>query len=159
MFWLTALCCKEAIPFSLYGEIKNISTNPNGWAYFSTTFGDFGHNVRIRAWNNKSEITKFYTSLDHTCPNTESQTNEGEVSLAGGTSQYRVWGVFTNNTNASLTVSVASKVRPIHPHTPALVIHGIFIFFGLNFVVTGFLQFYYFKTSMDPNEYLQPIDF
>jgi hypothetical protein len=165
MFLLAALCCRDAIPFSLYGEVKNVTTGDNGWAYFSVAFGDFGHNVRIRAWNGSTPVKNFYMDNNHNCPtNTSSQTNSSgpagapvsDVFMAGGTAQYRVFGFDAQAKNVSVVVSVASIVRPIHAHTTAEVIHAIFIFFGVNFVVTGFLQFYFFKNSMDPNEYLQP---
>jgi hypothetical protein len=108
----------------------------------------------VRAWTTSGELTKFFFSTNNTCPTNESRVHDGTtLFLEGGTAQYAVFGVDVGAPNVEVVVSVASTVRPIHPHTAAKVIYAFYIFFGCNFVLTGVLQWWFFKTAMDPNEY------
>lgn len=151
-----AVCPAASITeFDIHGEVKILRTNEEGWAYFGAGFGDFGHTVQVRIWglHDNKNITKFYYTYDHSCPTEASKAaDSSKLFLEGGTSQYAIFGV-PSEPNTDLVVSIASTVRPIHPHSTTTVIYGILIFFGVNFVITGVLQYLYFNTAMNPNEY------
>ena len=149
------VCTDPITEFDIHGEVKILKANANGWAYFGAGFGDFGHTVQVRIWglHDSKNITKFYYTYDHSCPIEQSTAAESsKIFLEGGTSQYAIFGVQAP-ADTELVVSIASTVRPIHPHSTTTVIFGILIFFGLNFVVTGIMQYFYFNTAMNPNEY------
>lgn len=152
----TPVCPQAQISeFDIHGEVKVLKANEEGWVYFGAGFGDFGHTVQVRIWghDDSKNITQFYYTYDHSCPTEKSAVAESsKIFLEGGSSQYVIFGV-KSTADTELVVSVASTVRPIHPHIATTVIYGIFIFFGVNFVVTGILQYFYFNTAMNPNEY------
>ena len=151
-------CGGVGVPeFDIHGSVKTIEASSDGWVYFGAGFGDFGHTVQVRAWDTieSEDISEFYYTLDNTCPTKDSlYSTSSKLFLEGGTSQFAIFAI--NTTASELVVSVASTVRPVHPNSVTLVIYCFFIFFGVNFVLTGTLQFHYFRNAMDPNEYRVP---
>ena len=151
----SASICDDIHEFDIHGEVTTITPKADGWVYFGAGFGDFGHTVNVRIYHPGGEqIHQFYYTLDHTCPTTNSSTStSAKLFLEGATSQYAIFGVNATDAPDGLIVSVASTVRPIHPNSASMVIYALFVFFGACFLLTGFLQFHYFRKSMDPNEY------
>jgi hypothetical protein len=143
---------------SLYGEVVRVAPDSDSWVRFGTGFGDFGHNVHIEAWQaNGRPVTEFYTSTDHSCPGSESERNGSDLALAGGTSQYQIFAFqVPENSTEEVTILLASRVRPIHPNKAPALIHIFFLFFSSVFLITGFLQFYFFRQTIPPSEYQAP---
>ena len=160
MWFLIALAlsqtlCDDIPEFDIHGAVATLKPKENGWVYFGAGFGDFGHTVNVRLWDpmTHAQIHEFYYTLDHTCPTTESNhSTSSKVFLEGATSQFAIFGVNATGID-ELVVSVASTVRPIHPNSATMVIYALFLFFGACFMLTGILQFHYFRKAMDPNEY------
>jgi hypothetical protein len=159
MLWLFALAQARdctVTEFDIHGEVRDLTPEPDkAWVYFGAGFGDFGHNVEVRVWNTSMQFqaSHIYMTLDHSCPtNATRQMSESGVMLDGGTAQFATFGIDVGTGN-HVYASIVSKVRPIHPNTATKVIYALFIFFGGNFLFTGIVQFYWFRTSMDPNEY------
>jgi hypothetical protein len=155
--WLFALAAARdcnVTSFDIHGEVRELTPNDSGWVYFGAGFGDFGHNVEVRVWNTSMQFQPktIYMTLDHSCPSNSSGNtlHESSVMLEGGTAQFATFGILVDG---PVYASIVSKVRPIHPNTATKVIYALFIFFGGNFLFTGIIQFYWFRTSMDPNEY------
>ncbi|KAK8885664.1 hypothetical protein M9Y10_041116 [Tritrichomonas musculus] len=143
----------NARQFDIHGEVSVLQTNDKGWAYAGVGFGDFGHNIRVRAWEVDDELT-IYMEYGHKCPTNESKIVEGAKIFLESSSQYAIFGFKSRNARVgNVTVSIASTVRPIHPNSPQTAICSLFVFFTVNFVLAGFLQLYYFRGAMDPNEY------
>lgn len=157
MFWLAFILgirqnC-DARQFDIHGEVSVLQTNSEGWAYASVGFGDFGHNIRIHAWEEDDELT-IYMEYGHKCPTNESKVVEGAKIFLEDNSQYAIFGFKSSTPKVgNVTVSIASTVRPIHPNSAETAICSLFVFFTVNFVLAGFLQYFYFRGAMDPNEY------
>ena len=143
----------NAPQFDIYGEVSVLQTNEEGWAYAGVGFGDFGHNIRIRAWEDDDELS-IYMEYGHNCPtNASTPVTEAKYFLSDN-SQYAIFGFKSKTPKVSnITVSIASTVRPIHPNSAETAICSLLVFFTFNFVLAGFLQFFYFRGAMDPNEY------
>jgi hypothetical protein len=163
LFVLPALLVTDHGPcnvteLSLYGEVARIKPDNDSWVRFGTGFGDFGHNVHVQAWQaNGDPVKEFYTTTDHACPEEESLKNESDLALAGGTSQYQIFAFeVPENSTQEVTVLLASKVRPIHPNKAPALIHAFFVFFSAVFLLTGFLQCWFFRQAILPNEYQSP---
>ena len=142
------------IEFDIHGRLSLLQTDASGWVFAGSGFGDFGHTINIHSWPrlNHSEECNIYLTYDHTCPNENSTEITGSEIFLSSNSQYAIFGIKCSP-NEEVVVSVASTVRPIHPNSAQACIYGLFIFFVINFVLTGLLQFFYFRGAMDPNEY------
>lgn len=157
MFWFACLIVSirencPAAQFDIHGDINVFQTNEQGWCYVGVGFGDFGHTVQVHAWENGT-TPEIYVNYGHDCPTVNSTKVDGKIFLENS-AQYAIFGFKASSpTPTNITVSIASTVRPIHPNSVQTTIYGFFLFFCVNFVLTGFLQFYYFKNAMDPNEY------
>ncbi|EAY19928.1 hypothetical protein TVAG_130360 [Trichomonas vaginalis G3] len=156
LYSIIALLCNEQSvqPMDIYGQTEAL-TLKSGWAYFSFNYGDFGHTVDIKAWHKGKEISTMYYEYNFTCPTNESEKVEYEH-LYDNETQTAIVGV--NVADAAngdkVQVSVVSKVRPIAINSAMSLIYGLFLFFSINIVVATILQYFYFKNSMDPREYL-----
>jgi hypothetical protein len=158
-FWMLWWLCLVSFPdgtvhnLDIHGEVQVLHPDQNASAvYFGAGFGDFGHTVNVRAWKKGIEAPIDY-SENHGANGTWTDRAKTQgIFMDGGTSQYRVFRVNTTG-DEEVVVSVASTVRPIHPNRATMVLFSFFVFFGVNFIVTGVLQFLYFKGAMDPNEY------
>ena len=153
MLLVTLLSICSFTPMSIYGEVKNINVSDNKWAYFGFSFGDFGHTVGVHAYVNNTALDVYY-SYGHNCPTENSTEITSKTTLFDHPSQSVVCGVKLTSSDPNVLVEVISAVRPIHSNSSNSLIYGFFIFFCLNFLIAGFLQFYYFRQSMDPREYL-----
>ena len=155
MIWLFSLLFTRncnVIPFDIHGEFKEIQADENGWAYFGVGFGDFGHTVNVRAYSGNNATEEIYYSFGHDCPTANSTKLTKNQAFLSDPTQYAIFGVVVQP-NEKANVLLASNVKPIHPNSAAALIFSFFVFFGINFLVTGILQFFYFKSSMNPLEY------
>jgi len=158
MFLLTLLGCSFD-KLNIYGEVKRITVKDH-WGYFGFTYGDFGHTVSVHAYVQNDDKTKF-TPTDVTysygfnCPTNLTNVLKDKSFFFDNPSQSVIMGIYVNTTeDREAIVEVISNVRPIHPNSSMSLIFSFFLFFCFNFVLAGFLQFHYFKQSMDPREYL-----
>ena len=153
---LLGLTCLEANnQLSIYGETREIRVVDN-WTYFNINFGDFGHNVQIKAMANNQQISTIYFEYGGECP-TQNSTQINETIFFDHSSQNANIGVYVTNSDA-VQVSVLSSVRPITINSSLALIYGLFVFFAANILIASVLQYFYFKNSMDPREYLPQDD-
>ena len=159
MFLLTLLgiTCKEVSnSLSIYGETKEIEVGENNWAYFNFNFGDFGHTVKVSAYANQKPVSSIYYAYGGSCPN-ENSTKYEDSYFYDHSSQNVNFGVYVTDSK-TVQVSVLSAVRPITINSSIALIYGFFVFFSINILVASVLQYFFFKNSMDPREYLPQDD-
>lgn len=148
--------CKAAVGYNLniYGQQAKIPVTENHCAYFSITFGDFGHTVDVYAKANGVKVPVYY-NYGFKCPTNETLV-KGSI-LYDDPSQIAQFCAYTENATY-VDAFVLSGVRPIAINSSMTLIYSFFIFFAINFLVAGILQFFYFKNAMNPNEYIAQED-
>ena len=150
---LLGLACKNAnTQLSIYGETKEIKADSDGWVNFNINFGDFGHTVEVKAYENGKKIDNIFYGYENDCPNENSTKLSGKFLFDHPSQNANIAVKATSN--ATVQVSVLSAVRPIAINSSICLIYGFFLFFSICIFIAGVLQYFFFKNSMDPREYL-----
>lgn len=156
LYSLIALMCNNQpiVPMDIYGQATPVAVKDK-WAYVSFNFGDFGHTVNVEAWAAGKRLNTLYYTYGFECPTSNSSKVEADH-LYDSEAQTAIVGINAPDAadNTMVEVSVVSKVRPIAINSSMALIYGLFLFFTFNIFVATVLQYFFFKNSMDPREYL-----
>ena len=136
---------------SLYGQAAIVRSNEDGWAYFGTTFGDFGHNAEIGARVNGNPVDIYY-QYGYGCPTQNNTRLNATKIFLSDLSQSAVFGALTDPAT-DVVVSIASTVRPIDITSALNTIFIIFLIFTSSFLFTTVSQLYFLNKAVYPGNY------
>ena len=155
MFWTLTVfsaCGPSVHEFDLHGQAAVLQSGSNGWAYFGSGYGDFGHTIDIHAFINGKEIDVYHMKGNDLLSTNESEKISSPF-FADHISQHTIFGVNAGAEGKSVVVTYESHVKPIHPNSAATLVYSLFVFFACNFIIAGVFQFFFFRNAINPNEY------